>query len=114
MKSFSMKFIRSKKTALLASLVFGVAALAFVGCSAGAKTGAKSNADSGSAAPIQPASDVSVEGLSEARNTPIVRTAKAVGPAASRTRRRHTIGLTIRSRLKAWGRASSSRATDTS
>lgn len=94
MKSFSMKFIRSKKTALLASLVFGVAALAFVGCSAGAKTGAKSNADSGSAAPIQPASDVSVEGLSEARNTPIVRTAKAVGPAV--------VGITNKATAHDW------------
>lgn len=76
-----------KKASLVAALVLGLSAVTFAGCSAGATV--DNTASSGG-----PAANVKVEGLSAARNTPVVRAAKAVGPAV--------VGITNKAIARDW------------
>ena len=78
--------------ALSAAIAFSFAALTFSGCSAGNAT-SSSSASSGIMA-AAPASSAQTEGISDARNTPAVRAAKAIGPTV--------VGITNKAVARDW------------
>ena len=87
MQSFFTKLTK-KKTGLILAAVFAASAVTFTGCSAG--TAADTTESSGAAAQ-QAAAEAS---LSDARNTPVVRAAKTVGPTV--------VGITNKAVARDW------------
>lgn len=86
MKSFFKKVTTKKRQNLIAGLMVAMSVISFSGCSAGsAGTGSSSAA-------AQQA--VSTAELSDARNTPVVRAAKTVGPAV--------VGITNKAVARDW------------
>lgn len=90
MQSLFTLLNHKKKAAMVAS-VLAVTAISFSGCSA-----SNSQPESSSSAVSQaaPASKVDTSGLSDARNTPAVRAAKAVGPSV--------VGITNKAVARDW------------
>ncbi|SDG15435.1 serine protease Do [Selenomonas sp. WCT3] len=89
MKSFFKAMNNKKKKNLAAALLVAMSVVSFSGCSAGQ---ADNGASSSSAAAVQQAA--SNQTLSDARNTPVVRAAKAVGPTV--------VGITNKAVARDW------------
>lgn len=87
MKSFFKKVNTKKRQNLIAGLMVAMSVISFSGCSAGSAD------NSGSSAAAQPTAASTAE-LSDARNTPVVRAAKAVGPAV--------VGITNKAVARDW------------
>ena len=89
--------LNHKKKAAVAAAVLALSAVTFSGCDA-STDGAGAAAGSGTASVAQtenaPAAKVDTRGLSEARNTPAVRAAKAVGPSV--------VGITNKAVVRDW------------
>ena len=85
--------------ALSAAIAFSFAALTFSGCSADIGDNSASSGSASSGAPTSGIMAVSqgtadTEGISDARNTPAVRAAKAIGPAV--------VGITNKAVARDW------------
>ncbi len=89
MKSFFKAMNNKKKKNLAAALLVAMSVVSFSGCSAGQ---ADNGASSSSAAAVQQAA--SNQTLSDARNTPVVRAAKTVGPTV--------VGITNKAVARDW------------
>ncbi|WP_416196568.1 S1C family serine protease [Selenomonas sp.] len=85
-------FQHKKHAALAGAVMLAFAAVSFSGCSAGNAT-SSSSASSGIMA-AAPASSAQTEGISDARNTPAVRAAKAIGPTV--------VGITNKAVARDW------------
>ncbi len=85
-------FHHKKHAALAGAVMLALAAVSFSGCSAGNAT-SSSSASSGIMA-AAPASSAQTEGISDARNTPAVRAAKAIGPTV--------VGITNKAVARDW------------
>ena len=87
MKSFFKKVNTKKRQNLIAGLMVAMSVISFSGCSAG-------SADNGSSSAAAQPTAASTAELSDARNTPVVRAAKAVGPAV--------VGITNKAVARDW------------
>ena len=87
MQKFLDKWMK-KKTTMLVAAFFAASTLTFSGCSASTAT----NPTSTSAAAAQ--QEAAEQSLSDARNTPVVRAAKAVGPSV--------VGITNKAVARDW------------
>ena len=89
MKSFFKSMNNKKKKNLVAALMVAMSVVSFSGCSAGQ---ADNGSSSSSSAAVQQAA--SNQTLSDARNTPVVRAAKTVGPTV--------VGITNKAVARDW------------
>ena len=83
---------KHKKAGIAIAAMLAISAITFTGCSAGTANHASSSSAATEAA--KPAAAVSTEGLSDARSTPVVRAAKAVGPTV--------VGITNKAVARDW------------
>ncbi len=90
MQSLFTLLNHKKKAAIVAS-VLAATAISFSGCSA---SNSQSESSSSAVSQAAPASKVDTSGLSDARNTPAVRAAKAVGPSV--------VGITNKAVARDW------------